>query len=864
MRLAVVPLLAAMSTFPLSAAVWNVTPGSTGSCTAADQNCSTISAAIAAAAAGDTIRVAAGSYAEAITVNKTLTLLGAQAGVDARTRSVPLTEESVVENAPNNVKLWASDVVIDGFVIQNLQNTGLDTVIGASGYHILNNIIRGNTTGIYLANEGTNQAVVEKNLIVDNDSGGNNLSHGMFIAGGGSKNIVVRDNRIGGHFMASMVITGHPGVNDTITVQDNVSVGDGPIAVFHTVNLTVTGNSLRDMAGHGFYIGGNVSTMTIQNNDIINPAPAYAAIRFDDYFGIQDPPPMTPTQPNRAVQITSNNIVGGDYGISLGRTGFTTYLGPLAVQFNRISGQRLAGIDHDEAAATVPAPNNWLGCNAGTGAGCTTIAGTFAATVAATPNLVLEVSASPTALNQYQTSSVTTRMITNSAGADTSALGRVPDRIPVAFGATKGSMNPAGSSLAAGSAASTFRADEGGTGSATATVDGQTVSVSLTITPVADLIVTKTHVGNFVQGAGGSYTLTVRNVGAGSTSGTVTLTDTLPDGLTATALSGSGWSCTLGTLTCTRSDVLTAAGSYPSVTLTVTVAADAPASVTNTASVSGGGEFITTNNSASDPTVIVPPPPRIDVLNPTAICQGGPDFELAVEGANFISGARVEIDGSARPTTFDDGSHLRATITTTDITIAGSASIRVVNPDTSGASNAATLTIDADTGDPVVTAPAPLDILQSMCIAEGGAATGATSAVLAAFLAGGGATDDCTTAPNRLAPQVNGMDADERTYFLPGLTTVAFRYHDNAGNLGTAVSNVTVRLYGDLDRDHAVQAADLVILANYLARNIAPGTSPFTGTLDVADVTGDGKVDALDLVTQANYLVGNFACLPLK
>jgi hypothetical protein len=72
----------------------------------------------------------------------------------------------------------------------------------------------------------------------------------------------------------------------------------------------------------------------------------------------------------------------------------------------------------------------------------------------------------------------------------------------------------------------------------------------------------------------------------------VQVVDTLPAGLTATALSGAGWSCTLGTLTCTRGDPLAASGSYPDITLTVTVSDNAPASLTNSASVSGGGDDI--------------------------------------------------------------------------------------------------------------------------------------------------------------------------------------------------------------------------------------------------------------------------------
>src|SRR6185295_18679295 len=124
--------------------------------------------------------------------------------------------------------------------------------------------------------------------------------------------------------------------------------------------------------------------------------------------------------------------------------------------------------------------------------------------------------------------------------------------------------------------------------------------------PVPDLTVTKTHGGAFTQGqTGATYTLTATNSGTGPTVGTVTVTDTLPaSGLTATGLSGTGWSCTLGTLTCTRSDTLAAGGSYPAITLTVNVASNAPASVTNTAAVSGGGETNAANDTASDPTTV--------------------------------------------------------------------------------------------------------------------------------------------------------------------------------------------------------------------------------------------------------------------
>ena len=67
------------------------------------------------------------------------------------------------------------------------------------------------------------------------------------------------------------------------------------------------------------------------------------------------------------------------------------------------------------------------------------------------------------------------------------------------------------------------------------------------------------------------------------------VTDSLPTGLAATNIDGTGWSCILACLTCTRTDPLARFASYPVITLTVVVA-DTPGGVTNTVIVSGGGE----------------------------------------------------------------------------------------------------------------------------------------------------------------------------------------------------------------------------------------------------------------------------------
>jgi len=138
-------------------------------------------------------------------------------------------------------------------------------------------------------------------------------------------------------------------------------------------------------------------------------------------------------------------------------------------------------------------------------------------------------------------------------------------------------------------------------------------SANTLIVTAPDLTISKTHTGSFSQGQTvGVYTLIVSNTGQAATTGLVTVTDTLPGGLTATAMSGSGWTCSVASLTCTRSDALAPGSSYPPITLTVNVASNAPPSVVNRASVAGGGEVMTSNDAATDTTTIAQAAPALE------------------------------------------------------------------------------------------------------------------------------------------------------------------------------------------------------------------------------------------------------------
>jgi uncharacterized repeat protein (TIGR01451 family) len=137
--------------------------------------------------------------------------------------------------------------------------------------------------------------------------------------------------------------------------------------------------------------------------------------------------------------------------------------------------------------------------------------------------------------------------------------------------------------------------------------------VSATSDPGVDLSLTKTHTGSFIAGSTGTYTLTVSNSSAAlieREDNTVTVTDTLPAGLTFNAATGAGWTCGASgqVVTCTHAAPLDVGASFPPITLTVDVLESAPASVDNQAVVTTPSfELNSANNSVTDTTAIVFP-----------------------------------------------------------------------------------------------------------------------------------------------------------------------------------------------------------------------------------------------------------------
>jgi hypothetical protein len=121
--------------------------------------------------------------------------------------------------------------------------------------------------------------------------------------------------------------------------------------------------------------------------------------------------------------------------------------------------------------------------------------------------------------------------------------------------------------------------------------------ISLTATPM-------THSpSTFTRGQSASFTVTASNLGPGPTGNpTLTITDTLPTGLTYASASGTGWTCgAVGqVVTCTNSTPI-ASGSSSAVTINVTVGNTTADSITNSASnnSTGGDDPTTTANDTT-------------------------------------------------------------------------------------------------------------------------------------------------------------------------------------------------------------------------------------------------------------------------
>lgn len=194
----------------------------------------------------------------------------------------------------------------------------------------------------------------------------------------------------------------------------------------------------------------------------------------------------------------------------------------------------------------------------------------------------------------------------------------------------------------------------------------------------ADVVVSKTaEPATFTEQHTGLYRLTVRNAGDIPTSGSYTVVDTLPAGMTwAGVPTASGWACQVAaqTLSCTSSTELAAGGSHPQPILaSVQVAVGAcggsgTCTLANTVQVSGGGERASrapTPAELANPPVCTSPATQNVCRWPTPVQQSG-----GVAGMVWMDADHDRLRGASEPGVpgfgvdlYLDGQLLRSTVT---------------------------------------------------------------------------------------------------------------------------------------------------------------------------------------------------------
>lgn len=266
----------------------------------------TIQAALDAADADQMVEVCPGVYAEDVVVDKPVSLVGPQRGVDARGRDVPEAEEAVLAGT---VSVEASGVEVIGFLLRrapilgNLQaEDALVLRAGTSGHTIRDNRFvldpgDSGTTGILVASDGLVPVAIERNAF-------SGLAIGAYAVGsstdaeGAASNLRIADNTLseaGIYFYRS---------GSDSQIEDNVMdavVTDATfLSVVRASGVTIERNRVRTRD-----VGIRVRDpdgVVVRGNEVLDGTDCIRVLS-DDAFGAVD------------VEVVENRASGCDRGI---------------------------------------------------------------------------------------------------------------------------------------------------------------------------------------------------------------------------------------------------------------------------------------------------------------------------------------------------------------------------------------------------------------------------------------------------------------------------------------------------------------------------------------------------------------------
>jgi len=448
-----------------------------------------ISAVVANAQANSTIRVAPGTYQEQVAVDKNLTIQGSgQSGSGATV----LTPPSSLSTTPCNGPVTAAVRVVGPASTATLQNLAIDYSSQNGAVGVLFCGVDGNAsnltvkadTGVLADNSGSNTAHTVKlnGLTV---TLGNNAGAAMKgVGNNGNLTFNVSNSTVNGGNNANqsgIALTSATGTLQGNTIK-NVSQGSaiaiadtsGPVSITNNTlsgnatgisltsvtDVTVNGNTITSPA-NGTGIAATDSTATIQGNTIQNGAIGIAVA----------------TASGSANVTANSNVIAGTTSAALSRDATNNATGTIfnahgnRIVINNIN-NGLNAKSVGGTLATFDARYNWWGQNIPP-------ANSFNGNVLYQPTLQLVLSVNPLTLPPNGQAQVTA---TIAGGGYT-----VPDGTPVSFGTNLAiaTIAPANATFSNGQATATLTALQSGVVSVSATVDNQTISVPVTITPAA-------------------------------------------------------------------------------------------------------------------------------------------------------------------------------------------------------------------------------------------------------------------------------------------------------------------------------------------------------------------------------------------
>jgi len=264
---------------------------------------------------GHTLNVSSGTFSESININKSLTLNGANVNVCAKTDRLGL--ESIID-CPNGIGINASNVIINGFTIQNQvsQNTGpgfgFAIYMGPSttGTQILNNIIKQNIVGCAVSNTGATQVVISCNWFDSNNNagaaGGTGIYADEYTSSFSVNNVLIDNNKFTNNQNGGIDISVSQAAfaATEITISNNAFDGNRrALFLYYTNDSEFINNEITNSTGTGtgdVRIYGGVNDLNILHNKFVGSSTSPFGVRVTNDGGID----------NSAITISYNSFVG--------------------------------------------------------------------------------------------------------------------------------------------------------------------------------------------------------------------------------------------------------------------------------------------------------------------------------------------------------------------------------------------------------------------------------------------------------------------------------------------------------------------------------------------------------------------------